>query len=419
MRSRALALAMAVGAALLLAAYGCQVPAVPPFDTPYAAAATVEDIAERLRRHVDDRHLLDGQHVATSPVAPLMPVCQEESALMPPMGVPAYSAELRVAELPRPLTLRLWIVPPERSRPLADLAGRAARRCADEDDRTVTLPFDREGWRGTQLMNTAARSPDMGDVSTEAYIVAARGQFLAEASWWWPIEQGEAGDSHWVGQGVAASVSALTAVGGRWDGPMPVPSPRPGLGALAAALPPPSAYGPDVAPLTGEDDRSDLTCAYYLVYKNLPAAVPVAGRVLTGRVTVREEVLVMPDAAEAERARRLLVTPEDEVKSDVTGKEVIAPCGYEDEAEPVRIPFTVEPFGRGGWTGEMESLAVRRPELPREPTYQDSVAHVALIVRRGATVVRLLWQGPGGADLAGALREGRAALTRTLDRLPG
>jgi hypothetical protein len=66
----------------------------------------------------------------------------------------------------------------------------------------------------------------------------------------------------------------------------------------------------------------------------------------------------------------------------------------------------------------MESLAVRRPQLPRVPTYQDSVAHVALIVRRGATVVRLLWQAPAGADLAGALREGRAALTRTLDRLP-
>ncbi|MEV6029531.1 hypothetical protein AB0L65_00160 [Nonomuraea sp. NPDC052116] len=48
---------------------------------------------------------------------------------------------------------------------------------------------------------------------------------------------------------------------------------------------------------------------------------------------------------------------------------------------------------------------------------QDSVAHVALIVRRGATVVRLLWQGPAGADLAGALREGRTALIRTLDGL--
>ncbi|MFI6742904.1 hypothetical protein ACIBI9_59290 [Nonomuraea sp. NPDC050451] len=418
MRSRALALATAAGAALLLAAYGCQVPAAPPFDTPYAAAATIEDIAERLRRHVDDGHLIDGQNDATSPVVPLMSVCQEESGLTPPMGVPAYSAELKVAALPRPLTLRLWVVPLELSQPLADLAGRAARRCADEDS-TVTLPFDREGWRGTQLMNTAARSPDMGDVSTEAYIVAARGQFLAEASWWWPIEQGEAEDSHWVGQGAAASASALTAVGGRWDGPMPVPSPQPGLGALAAALPRPSAYGPDVAPWTGGDDRSDLACASYLVYKNLPAAVPTVVRVLTGRVTVREEVLLMPDAARAERARRLLVTPEDEFKSEITGKDVITPCQYEDEAEPVRIPYKVEPFARGGWTGEMESFAVRRPELPREPTYKDSVAHVALIVRRGATVVRLLWQGPAGADLAGALREGRAALTRTLDRLPG
>lgn len=408
---------MAVGAVLLLVTYGCQVPPVPPFDTPHAAAATVEDIAERLRRHVDDTHLIDGQHAATSPAVPLMPACQEESDLRPPIGVPAYSAKLRVAELPRPLTLRFWIVPPERSQQLADLAGRAARRCAG--DSTVTLPFDREGWHGTQLMNTAARSPDMGDVTTEAYIVAARGQFLAEASWWWPIEQGETEDPYWVGQGVVASASALTAVGGRRDGPMPVPSPRPGLGALAAALPPPSAYGLDVAPWTGGDDRSDLTCTYHMVHKNLPAAVPMVSRVLTGRVTVHEEVLLMPDAARAERARRLLVTPEDEFKNVITGEDVIRPCEYEDEAEPVRIPYTVEPFARGGWTGEMESHAVRRPELPRDPTYKDSVAHIALIVRSGATVVRLIWQSPAGADLAGALREGRAALTRTLDRLPG
>ncbi|GGO69635.1 hypothetical protein GCM10012289_31200 [Nonomuraea cavernae] len=132
-----------------------------------------------------------------------------------------------MAELPTALTLRLWVVSPELSQRLADLAGRAARRCADkgQGDSTAARPFDRAGWHGTRLTNTAAWSPDMGDVTTEAYIVAARGRFLAVASWWWPVEQGGTEDPHWVGQGVAASASALAAIGGRWDGPIPVPSP--------------------------------------------------------------------------------------------------------------------------------------------------------------------------------------------------
>jgi hypothetical protein len=39
-------------------------------------------------------------------------------------------------------------------------------------------------------------------------------------------------------------------------------------------------------------------------------------------------------------------------------------------------------------------------------------------VRHGGTMVYLRWQAPAGTDPAAALRAGRAALTRTLDRLP-
>ncbi|MFF4624632.1 hypothetical protein [Nonomuraea jabiensis] len=133
---------------------------------------------------------------------------------------------------------------------------------------------------------------------------------------------------------------------------------------------------------------------------------------------MQEDVLLLPDTAAAEKTRRRLVTPQDKLKDVVNGKNVVAPCATDDEAEPSRIPYQVEPFTRDGWTGEMENLAVRRAKMPRDPTYKDSVAHVAVVVRRGTTVVRPSWQGPAGTDLAAAVRAGRTALTRTLDLLP-
>ncbi|WP_043628162.1 hypothetical protein [Nonomuraea candida] len=191
---------------------------------------------------------------------------------------------------------------------------------------------------------------------------------------------------------------------------------------LAAALPPPSAYGAGVEPWTGRGDRLDLTCSPSLFLAPLPAAVPVVSRSLVGPVTVHEQVVVMPDEERAERARRLLTTPPAGLRDEITGRELVRPCGDREEggdSDVVRLPYRKEPFSRGGWTGETESLAVRRAKAPADATYRDSVAHVALVVRRGATVARLIWQGPAGTDLAAAVRAGRAALTRTLDRLPG
>ncbi|MER5627331.1 hypothetical protein ABT061_40545 [Streptosporangium sp. NPDC002544] len=54
----------------------------------------------------------------------------------------------------------------------------------------------------------------------------------------------------------------------------------------------------------------------------------------------------------------------------------------------------------------------------RHPARHDSVAHIAVAVRHGSTMVYLRWQGPARTDPAAALCRGRAALTHTLDLLP-
>ncbi|MET7329003.1 hypothetical protein [Nonomuraea sp. NPDC005650] len=180
-------------------------------------------------------------------------------------------------------------------------------------------------------------------------------------------------------------------------------------------LPPPSAYGKSVTLWDGVDDP-DLTCTISLDRKRMPSAVPVLARTLTGRVTVREEVAVLPEEKTAEKTRRLLVTPEDELKS-YDGRTFVVPCDKQDDDQDVRVPYTIEPFIRGRWTGELASLAVRRSDLPLSPTSRDSVAHVEVVVRRGTTVAHLTWQGPAGKDLAAAVRKGRETVARTLDLL--
>ncbi|MEU6744287.1 GNAT family N-acetyltransferase [Streptosporangium sandarakinum] len=62
------------------------------------------------------------------------------------------------------------------------------------------------------------------------------------------------------------------------------------------------------------------------------------------------------------------------------------------------------------WTGEIRMFAVRHLD--------DLIAHVAVGVRHGTTMVYLRWQGPAGSDPAAALRTGHAAIMRTLGRLP-
>ncbi|MEV4364210.1 hypothetical protein [Nonomuraea sp. NPDC049625] len=80
----------------------------------------------------------------------------------------------------------------------------------------------------------------------------------------------------------------------------------------------------------------------------------------------------------------------------------------------------LEPFTSGPWTGEIRTFAVQRPDPSRRPkgTYRHSVAHVAVGVRQGTTMVYLRRQGPVETDPAAALRTGQAAIMHTLDRLP-
>ncbi|MEV4172635.1 hypothetical protein [Nonomuraea sp. NPDC049709] len=414
-RSRWRALGPAMAAALLLIAFGCRLPAAPPYDAPPDAAASIEQVADRLRGHLDDGSLIEGRWVAWHMHSPLFWTCRGEGSV-PPLGVPAYAAVLRVAELPSSLRVRFWVLTPDGAVAAARAARGVADQCVAGPSDAVALPFSRAGWSGTRLMNTEVEITEDGAEFTTADIVAARGHLLVEVWWSWPVEQGGQRDPYWIGQGMAAVTGVLTAVGGRRADITPVPEPQPGVSVLAAALPPPTAYGADVKLWAGLPEQLDLACTY-TVDKPLPATVPTVSRILAGRVSVREDILHLPGAATAEQTRRMLITA-DSGRANTLGEPGRQPCDKSDVAEPVRIPYRKEPLTRGGWHGELESFAVRRARLPAVPTHWDSVAHVALAVRRGAVVVRLVWQGPAETDLAGTLRAGRAALMRTLDRLP-
>ncbi|MBO3749855.1 hypothetical protein J5X84_27560 [Streptosporangiaceae bacterium NEAU-GS5] len=134
-----------------------------------------------------------------------------------------------------------------------------------------------------------------------------------------------------------------------------------------------------------------------------------------------ENAVILGDEQAAERARRSLLAWDGPRGTD--GRPLVRPCSWDDSVQrkyppDVSIPREVEVLSRGLWSGELETFAVRRGDLPRQPTYRDSVAHVAVAVRHGRTVVYLRWQGPAGEDLRGALRRGRTAVLRTLDLLP-
>ncbi|MER6006209.1 hypothetical protein ABT120_47230 [Nonomuraea angiospora] len=118
-------------------------------------------------------------------------------------------------------------------------------------------------------------------------------------------------------------------------------------------------------------------------------------------------MLFLPDGQSAERARTGLLGWDGSCLSD------------EDE-QSHSIDPRLEPFTSGPWTGEIRTFAVQRPDPSRRPkgTYRHSVAHVAVGVRHGTTMVYLRWQGPVETDPAAALRTGQAAIMHTLDRLP-
>ncbi|NJP98470.1 hypothetical protein HCN51_55165 [Nonomuraea sp. FMUSA5-5] len=406
-----------VAAVVLLVVQSCWGPWVAPLPVSADAVMSAEEIAERLRGHLDEDSMADGQPPAASLDGPLMSLCGQGDSLREgpsPQGVPAYSAQLKVVELPVSLSVRFWLAPPAQANGLLETVREAAEGCVHDFTDATIGDYARDGWRGTLMAIAGPHNSDNSDWAVDGVVVAARGSLLAEVSWYWPTGYGEGPDADGVRQGVAAVASVLATVGGDPDGPSPGVTGR--TATLAAELPPPSAYGKGVRLWDGVGDP-DLTCAIALNRSHLPSAVPVVARTLTGRVTVREEVAVLPDEETAERTRRrLLVIPEDKLKS-YDGNIFVTPCNKQEDDQYLRVPYTVEPFTRGPWNGELASLAVRRSDLPLHPTYHDSVAHVTVAVRHGTVVVLLTWQGPAGRDLAGAVREGREAVSRTLDRL--
>ncbi|NUP01006.1 MAG: hypothetical protein HOW59_24105 [Nonomuraea sp.] len=240
--------------------------------------------------------------------------------------------------------------------------------------------------------------------------MAARGGLLAEVSWGWPFEAGGEPDLRPLNRGIASAGSVLATVGGVPARPVPAPNARTASAAVAAALPPPSAYGEDMGawPLPGDPPGShERVCADSFHEQIAYNGAPAVTRRLDGEVSIAEDVLFLPDEQSAEQARR-------------------EPLGWtgsclSDDADPIYgVNPGIEPLVRGLWRGEIRTFVVGRPGPSRglKHASRRSVAHVALGMRHGTTVVYLRWQGPVGADPAAALRTGRAAIIRTLDRLP-
>ncbi|GAA3146842.1 hypothetical protein [Nonomuraea roseoviolacea] len=217
----------AAAALLLLIAFGCS----PAFALRYPsnAASSAEEIAERLRANFDEAYRRD-------PSLELLAPCRTETgteARLPPQGVPAYAAELRVAELPGRLSARFWVTSPAKASVLLDASMRAADQCTRQPEGVVTgfgdldetgstlLDFAAPGWRAVQVLVTEPGSSDAGDVGTTATVVAVRGTLLAEVQWYWSIKQGTRSDPHWVGQGNQAARSVLAAIGGVPTRPAP------------------------------------------------------------------------------------------------------------------------------------------------------------------------------------------------------
>ncbi|MFI6633184.1 hypothetical protein ACIBI7_30250 [Nonomuraea fuscirosea] len=383
----------------------------PALPAPATAATSVEEIADRLRRHLDD----DATRApyVTPPSAPLLGWCRPQGVetRTPPEGVPAYSGELLLPELEKPMRVRFWLTSPEAAAGAATTARRGSGECdrPGRDALQDVASFDRLGWRGVRVM-VAMDAWDDGEPGAVATIVAARGGLLAEVTWAWPFEVSAGPGWQVLLQGTASATSVLGAVGGDPAGPAPATATRSASARIAAALPSASSYGEDMTlwPAPGSGPRShERVCGDPPHEQNAHAGAPAVTRRLIGGVSVREDVLFLPDEHSAERERA-------------------GPLGWDgscssDEDEPsYSVDPRLDPFTSGPWTGQIRTFAVRHPEPPPRPkgAFRRSVAHVAVGVRHGTTVVHLRWQGPAGTDPAAALRTGRTALMRTLARLP-
>ncbi|WP_031170564.1 hypothetical protein [Streptosporangium roseum] len=414
----------AAAVTLLFALGGFDQLQMPVLPMPEDAAASAEEIADLLRGRVDDHvdRRWEDMGITYAPFAlnldaPLLHWCWPEQkpgieARLPPEGVPAYTGQLHAEEVERPLEVRFWITSPAQASRLVAAARRGTEQCDDRpyDALSDVADFDRWGWRGMQALVTTENWTEDGDSGARATIVAARGALLAEVSWEWEFEAGGIPGRLPLLQGAAAAASVLAAVGGDPTNPAPSDARSAASTAMADALPPPSVYGKDMTLWSSPEGAShDWVCSRAFD-ENVYGGAPAITRRLIGEVSVREDVLFLPDeqSAEQARVRPLLWAGPDE------GGGRSCEIG---EADSYSIGQRLEPFVKDPWVGEIEALAVRHQGEPRS-IGRDSVAHVAVAVRHGSTMVYLRWQGPAGTDPAAALREGRAALTRTLDLLP-
>ncbi|MGW5158045.1 hypothetical protein ACWEPN_21425 [Nonomuraea wenchangensis] len=387
---------------------------VPALPMPENAANSVEEIAERLRGRVNDDvdRSWEDVGIIRPPFAlgldgPLLHWCWPEQdrgveARQPPGGVPGYTAQLHAEEVPRPLEVRFWITSPAQASRLVEAARRGTEQCDDRPDYALmeVTELDRGGWRGVQALVTTENWTEHGDSGARATIVAARGPLLAEVSWDWEFEAGGLPGRAPLHQGAVVARSVLAAVGGDPARPTLPGSPPAASTAMAAALPAPSVYGKDMTVWPGPSDAAhDWLCSWAFAETTYGGA-PAVSRRLIGEVSVREDVLFLPDEQSAELAR---VRPLLRAGWDERGGRS---CEFRDKALE-NTDRRLDPFTRGPWVGEIETLAARR----------GSVTHVALAVRHGSTMIYLRWQGPSTMHPATALRRGRAALTHTLDRL--
>lgn len=425
-RSRGLRVA-AAALTLFFALSGFDQMKQPALPMPEDAAASAEEIAERLRAHVDDDVDRRLEHIgiiyapfAMSLDTPLLHWCWPEHELgveerPAPEGVPAYTGRLHAEEVARPLEVRFWITSPAQAGDLVAAARRGTEQCDDRPDYALieVADFDRWGWRGVQALVTTENWTEQGDSGARATIVAARGALLAEVSWEWEFEAGGVPGRPPLHRGAAAARSVLAAVGGAPAGPAPSGpelSDAAPAASMAAALPPPSVYGKDMTPWTARRDgprAHELVCGNSLFEETTYGGAPAVTRRLIGEVSVREDVLFVPDEQSAEW-----------VRTGPLGWD--GSCFSDEDEQSYSINPRLEPLTQGPWTGEIKTFAVQRPDPPHRPDGADRrfVAHVAVGVRRGTTVVYLRWQGPAGTDPAATLRTGRAALIRTLGRLP-
>ncbi|MEV1243585.1 hypothetical protein ACIBO2_10455 [Nonomuraea sp. NPDC050022] len=337
---------------------------------------------------------------------PLLFSCWPEHGLdaLPPEGVPAYTGLLRVPEVSSALDVRFWITSPGTASRLVREARRGAEDCARQPQSDYSgsdlADFDRWGWHGVRARVNEEEYTKDGDPDIMSTIVAARGGLLAEVSW-------RTMDPLLLPLGPeTGAVSVLAAVGGDPDSPAPAgTSPRSALSAMAAALPAPSAYGKNMKSWQTFDPEHDTVCPSAGFDQNVYGGAPTIRRRLAGEVSIRTDVLLLPDEQAAEQARtRPLgwgdwVNCEDDDKSHVSGSHL------------------VRPLTSGPWTGEIETFVIRRRDLSSRSAHH-LVANVSVAVRHGTTMVYLRWQGPAGTDRTAALRRGRAALTRTLALLP-